>query len=115
MPQGVDGVELGGLAGGVIAAAEAHDAAEEERDATQPQGRAKGRFEVSGDHVAYPDAHKHTEDATEDADDDHLNEELCSDGLGRGAEGLAQSNFAGALRDGDQHDVGQANGRAEQG
>ena len=113
--EGVDGVEPGGLAGGVVAAAEADRTAEGQGDGDPSPRQGEGGLEVAGDHVAHTHAEQDAEDAAEHADDDHFDEELRPDGLGRSAEGLAQADFAGTLGDGDQHDVGEADGGAEQG
>ncbi len=60
--------------------------------------------EEGGD-VAENEAHE----TTNDAEDERFEEELEHDVAGAGADGFADADFAGALRNGDEHDIHNAN------
>jgi len=51
------------------------------------------------------DAAEETEASADEGDDGGLGEELAADVYGGGAEGFTDADFAGALGDGDEHDV----------
>ena len=64
-----------------------------------------------GSDVAENEAHE----TTDDAEDERFEEELEHDVAGAGADGFADADFAGALRNGDEHDVHNANTTDDEG
>ena len=68
-------------------------------------GKWRNERNEEGCDVAEDEAHE----ATDDAKDERFEEELKHDVAGAGADGFADTNFAGALRNGDEHDIHDAN------
>lgn len=115
LTEGVDGVEFGGLGGGVDAeddAGEARDAKGEEDGPRSDDGLHVGEV---GDANRDEDAEEDSDEATADGEDDGFDEELHDDVLPFGSQGTADPDFAGALGDGGEHDVHDADATHEEG
>src|ERR1043166_4675693 len=109
-----DGVKVRGAVGGVVAEEKAHT--HRHRDAGHHPERRHGRRNVrEGAH------HEREEAADQDPDDaadagkgDGFEEKLRADIVSARADSFADADFAGALRDGDQHAVHHADAAHQQ-
>src|SRR5688572_23849677 len=113
--EGFDGIEVGGFNGGVGAEDDADEGADEEAKNGPVDGDFGGHFEEIGSDIAGGDAYDDADDAADFAEDDGFEDELCHDVALFGADGAADANLAGALGDGDEHDVHDADAGSEEG
>src|SRR5699024_2153009 len=109
-------LEAGGLDGGV----HAEDNAQRHRDGGRSQGHpgAGNQDHIEGQlaHDQSPDiAYDNAEQSADAADHGCFNQKLDNDASALGADGLADADLPGALGDGDQHNVHNADAAHQQG
>ena len=107
MADGLDGVHVGGLLGGDVAEEDAQADADEERHVDGPCRHAR-RHAERRDERARPDAHQDAYQSARHGYQHRLDKELQRDDGSRGAYGHAQAYLLGALGNGDEHDVHDA-------
>ena len=114
MPQGFDGVEAGGAAGGHEAEEDADGGGKEKGDAVDLRIEQEG----CADELCEPDAEAVSKrDAAEAADageGDGFDQELEHHLAGTGTDGHPDADLAGSFGDRDQHDVHDADAADQQ-
>ena len=111
---------MGGAAGGKIAGGEDHEE-EEGGDGEESGGVGGLRLEEhGGDEFAESERSNDADEHTGDGEERGLSKDEAKDAVGLGAEGHAQAEFAGALRDGVGGDAvdaetGEKNGERREG
>ena len=116
--QGVNGFHFGGFVGRVQAEHQPDDKAEAHRNEyhsqIQPEHHAQTGHHRVHDLQNGP-AEENTQTAAHHALHHRLHEKLLQNGAPAGADGLADADLPGALGDGDQHDVHDADAAHQQG
>src|SRR6185437_12917551 len=100
-----DGIEVGGFAGGIDAEEDADGGGDDEAGKDAPHGDGRGEVDQQGDGLGEHDAEDDTDGSAGESHGCGLHEELLEQVGAPGAEGFADPDLAGALGDGDQHDV----------
>ena len=115
MTDSLDRIHASGLLGGDVTEENANEHADEEGDIDGPEGNGTGHSEHGNDEGARSPADKDAQQSAGDADEDRLDKELEGDDGTGGAYGHAETDLLGALRDGDEHNVHDADSGHEQG
>ena len=111
--QGDDGVEFGGKPGRVVARGETGQKTQNHPQCHPPPRHHKWRLEIGGNEVSHGQAQSNADNSSELTNDHDFNQELQPDCPARRAEALACPNFPCAFTHGNQHDVHEANARAD--
>ena len=114
MAQGIDGIEAGGAAGGHEAEEDADGSGEDEGDDVDLRIKQKWRADDFGEGHAEGVGEGDADDAADAGEGDGLDEELQQDLPRTGTDGKADADLAGALGDGDEHDIHDAYAADEQ-
>lgn len=115
LAEGIDGIFAGGFDGWV----EAEDGADTNRDGEGGEEdiniNIRGERGDEGDGEGASVTEGEAEDAAENGEDETFKEELKEDIEIGGTDGLSDTDFVGALGDGDEHNIHDADAADEQG
>src|SRR5688500_7402992 len=114
VPEGVDGVEFGGFAGGVEAEEDADGDGGGEGDDDRAAGDGGGPFEEAGHEFGDDHTEGDAKQAAKNAEGDRFGEKLQQDIVAARADREADADLAGAFGDADEHDVHNADAADEE-
>ena len=114
LSEGFDRIELCGLRGWVDAEDDSCQAGDAEGEDDGPRSDDRFHFGEMRDNIWNNDAKDDADDSSSNREDDGLDKELGDDVFSLRAESAADADLAGALSDGGEHDVHNADSSDEE-